>query len=373
MVEDIVIADSLHLIDLGKNIVFSYYHNYAIFIQFIIFYKYIGVMRKCLYAWVNGSYNYRTKLSAKDINMLSDMLDECNKTRPVEIHRSIRRLDSIKYWKGVEFRTFLLYLGPVVLKNFLMADVYNNFLTLFCAVTILSCKKYIKYIDVAEQLLKDYIEQFIDVYGIDAVSSNVHNLCHVARDVKKFGYLPEISSYPFENYLGQLKYLLRGGSRPLSQIGKRLIELNKVNIFNIDKNTSPNIFVKNENRFEKHELQGCQKIYNKIFLTDGFMLGNDTKNRWFLTKNQDIVSMKNATYFQKNIHIYGASLKKKYDFFKLPIKSSYLNIYASKGEEDAPKLYALSEIQCKLIAVKYCYNETVFFPLLHTLDIEIKH
>ncbi|CAH1125480.1 unnamed protein product [Ceutorhynchus assimilis] len=208
MVEDIIVADSLHLFDLG-------------------------LMRKCLYGWVNGSYNFRTKLSAAQIDQLSYLLEECNKRRPIEIHRAIRKLKCLKYWKGTEYRTFLLYIGPVILKVFLTREAYHNFLTLCCAVTILSCNTYSKYIHIAECLLEDFIEQFIDIYGIDAISSNVHNACHVVNDVKKFGSLPEISSYPFENFLGHLKTLLHTGNRQLPQLAKRVIELSKFNSLSI--------------------------------------------------------------------------------------------------------------------------------------------
>lgn len=37
--------------------------------------------------------------------------------------------------------------------------------------------------------------------GIDSISSNVHNLCHLVDDVKHLGYLPSISTYPFGNIL----------------------------------------------------------------------------------------------------------------------------------------------------------------------------
>lgn len=182
-------------------------------------------MRKCIYGWTTGSYNFRTKLSAREIELMSDMLQECNKRKPAEIHRAIRRLEYSKHWKGVEYRTFLLYLGPVVLKDFLSTKAYDHFLILFCAVTIVSCKAYLKFINVAEQLFKDYIEEFINIYGYDSISMNIHNLCHVVDDVKRFGHLPALSSYPFESCLGYLKSLVRGGNLPLSQIAKRLLEI----------------------------------------------------------------------------------------------------------------------------------------------------
>lgn len=41
--------------------------------------------------------------------------------------------------------------------------------------------------------------------------------------------------------------------------------------------------------------------------------------------------MINATYFEDKIHVYGANLKSKYNFYMKPFPSSRLNIFASKG------------------------------------------
>lgn len=329
-------------------------------------------MRKCLYGWINGSYNFRTKWSASQIASLSSMLEDCNSRKPREIHRSIRNIKSVKFWKGTEYRTFLLYLGPVVLKDLLCIEAYHNFLTLFSAVTIVSCKSYLKYIQIADCLFKDYIGQFISIYGIDAISSNVHNVAHVINDVKKFGNLSEISTYPFENYLGQLKSLVRTGNRPLSQIAKRVSEFS---VFNTISNTevetkkcSP--FVRNEKCGEQHQLQKCHRIFDTVCISKDFILCNNFKDGWFLTKRNNIVSMINATYFEGNIFIYGSEIKTKWDFFEFPIKSSYLNIYKSNGKTIRPKLYSLNDIKCKLFSLKY-NNEFVFLPLIHTLDIQL--
>ncbi|CAN8020675.1 unnamed protein product, partial [Ixodes persulcatus] len=43
-------------------------------------------------------------------------------------------------------------------------------------------------------------------------------------DVRRYGPLDSFSSFPFENYLGQLKRLLRTGSRPLAKLYKRMME-----------------------------------------------------------------------------------------------------------------------------------------------------
>lgn len=150
---------------------------------------------------------------------------QVNATKPSELHRSVRPIKTLKNWKGVEYRTILLYVGPIILKEFLNYDVYHNFMVLHTAVTILSCDYYHQHISVAEQLIKDYINQYAQLYGSDSVGSNVHNLCHIVQDVKNYGNLSQISSYAFENYLGKIKMLLRSGNRPLAQIAKRIREL----------------------------------------------------------------------------------------------------------------------------------------------------
>ncbi|VEN39918.1 unnamed protein product [Callosobruchus maculatus] len=348
MVEDFIVADSLHLFDLG-------------------------VMRRCLHGWREGSYNFRTKLSRRQADLLSEMLENCNKTRPNDIHRAIRSLKHLKFWKGSEYRVFLLYLGIVVLKDFLSVEVYDHFLMLSCAVSILSCNEYMKYINIAKSLLEDYIEKFIEIYGIDSISSNIHNLCHVTDDVKKFGPLPLLSSYPFENYLGHLKSLVRHGNLPLSQISKRVIELSKLNALDINKREGT--YVKKKlNELPEHP--NCKNVYNELHLSKEFVLCADNKNQCFMTKTGDIVFMLNATYFKDEIHVYGIRLKTFYDFFSKPFASSKLNILATKAkiqksiehykfDTDPPGLYSIKDIKCKLFRIQY-NDEFVILPLLHT-------
>lgn len=166
-------------------------------------------MRKNLLSWINGTFGYHAKLSGVQIKEISNILENCNRFKPAEIHRAIRSLNYIKMWKGSEYRTFMLYLAPIILKSFLNKDVYEHFLVLFCAVRIVYSPKYLKYINVAETLFKDYIQNYIKLYGRDSISSNVHNLCHIVNDVNKFNPLPFISTYPFEDFLGKIKYLIR--------------------------------------------------------------------------------------------------------------------------------------------------------------------
>lgn len=319
--------------------------------------------------WREGSYNFRTKFSKSQIDEVSSMLENCNKFKPIEIHRAIRGLKFLKYWKGSEYRTFLFYLGPVVLKGILSDEVYEHFLLLSSAVTILSCKEYLKYIIVAEKMIELYIEKFIHIYGIDSISSNVHNLCHVVDDVKNFGILPDISTYPFENFLNRLKHLVRSGNVVLSQISKRIAELSQISTAS---ETYFKVHVEKKVLTEEHELPECEGVFHQVKLGKKFVLKADGKNNFFMTKNKNIVSMINATYLNDKIHIFGSRIKTYRDFFTKPFASSQINIFSIKNKitYENPKLYSLTEIKCKLFYVENLH-ETVFFPIIHTLDEHI--
>lgn len=198
MIEQFPVGDSLHLLHLG-------------------------VMKRLLFGWRDGTFRQSdTKWPAKTTLIVSEYLIRCKK--PVEINRAIRGLDCLSHWKGTEYRTFLQYIGIVVLKNNLEHHVYEHFLLLFCAVTICSSKRYFCYLPLARQLLLQYIEIFKEIYGEQYLTSNVHNLCHLVDDVERFGELDTFSAYPFESMLGKIKTIIRQGNRPLAQVAKRIVE-----------------------------------------------------------------------------------------------------------------------------------------------------
>lgn len=335
MIDDFPIADSLHLIDLG-------------------------IMKRCLLGWRDGSFgNYKTKWSCRDITKVSEFLKQCR--MPSEIHRAVRGIDCLAHWKGLEYRTFLHYISIVILKYVLPCDVYEHFLLFFCAVTICSSNKYFKLLNSAEALLLHYVETFRDHYGEDFMSSNVHNLTHLVDDVKKFGELASFSAYPFESKLYQIKNLLRNGNRPLVQVAKRLGEIAQVETeIPIIKNKTP-------------VLKG--KCLNSAYFVkvqfEKFRLTTDSRDKWFLSNNNEIVSMNYACQENGEIVIDGTRFTNTKNFFGIPIKSSHLHIYSidnmdlETSSEEHQK-YTVSEVKCKMVAV-HDTAETIFLPLLHTV------
>lgn len=58
---------------------------------------------------------------------------------PCEFARKPRSLKEVKQFKATEYRQFLLYTGPIVLKEILDSTKYDHFITLQIAITILLC------------------------------------------------------------------------------------------------------------------------------------------------------------------------------------------------------------------------------------------
>ncbi|KAF8784478.1 hypothetical protein HNY73_010152 [Argiope bruennichi] len=212
--------------------------NLGLITQFPLDYMHLvclGVMRKLLVSWIRGPLGIR--LCSRDIDILSNNLISFAKYIPNELPRKPRSLREVDRWKATEFRMFLLYLGPIVLKNLLSHDCYAHFLSLHIAIRILSNKVCIaEHLPYARQLLLNFVKKGRSLYGPEFLVYNVHNLIHLGDDVEKYGPLDSFSSFPFENYLGQLKGLLRTPNKPLQQIYRRILEMKESNNINIGEN-----------------------------------------------------------------------------------------------------------------------------------------
>lgn len=334
MIQDFVIADPLHLLELG-------------------------VMKRLLTGWRDGHFGYIGKLSAFQIQCLSTAIT--NVKLPKEIHRRMRGMDCLAFWKGTEWRSFLLYVGIVVLKDVLDERLYKHFLLLFTAVTICSSDLYAHMRAVAQGLFEKFIEEFKTIYGEQYITSNIHNLEHVVSDVNRFGSLSTISAYPFESYLCQLKRLLRQGNNCLEQVINRILEKQTVKE---KRTTSFREFT--PNLVSRNGITQCE-------IQSGVFINNTSKNAWFLTRNLEIVKMVDGSFdSNNNIVILGRSVRNYSNFFEIPIQSSHLYIFMAGLCMNNKRSYGLSEILCKFVAIPYRGKHFVFVPLLHSIDVSRK-
>lgn len=133
MVADFVTSDPLHLLDLG-------------------------IMKRCLIRWVDGTKSYRSKFTTATVNRANIVLLQLNNEMPTEIHRAVRNLSTVHFWKGTEFRTFLLYLGVIVLKDAVPIIEYDHFMLLSLAVKLCSSDAYQSIVhktELVEKLISD--------------------------------------------------------------------------------------------------------------------------------------------------------------------------------------------------------------------------
>lgn len=339
-----------------------------------------GIMKRLLFGWRDGIFRKTgTKWQTEITTKVSEYLNQCK--MPAEFHRAVRGLDCLSHWKGTEYRTFLHYIGIVVLKRSLTHETYEHFLLLFCAITICSSKQYFRLLPVARAMLLQFIEIFAEIYGEHYITSNVHNLSHLVDDVEYLGELDSFSAYPFESTLGKIKRLLRNGNRPLAQVAKRIIEDFNCNSASGEP-TKPAVEQNKpilSKRNHGENVPDCFKssigqeytFHSKVQFKE-FCLGTDAANRWFLTTENEIACVINiiCTAQDADIKLCCTQIQDKQQFFIIPIESRHLDIYCAPQRdahsiEREKKLFCLSDIKCKLVCMNY-HESYVFLPLLHT-------
>ncbi|XP_065664460.1 uncharacterized protein LOC136086117 [Hydra vulgaris] len=157
------------------------------------------------------------------INEISCHLEQLK--LPSECNRQPRSLKELKMWQATEFKQFLLYTGPVVLKGILTRDSYRNFISFSIAIRI-TCYKEVErrtaLLPYAKELLEWFVFNAKDFYGRTFSTYNTHSLIHIHEDVMNHGEdLISMSAFKFENHMQVLKHFIRNANSPLVQVIKR--------------------------------------------------------------------------------------------------------------------------------------------------------
>lgn len=257
-------------------------------------------------------HTFPKRIAKTFCKQVSRQLQSIRSIVPLEFNRRPRSLEDYKQWKATEFRTFLLYLGPVVLKDILNTDMYNNFLTLHVAISILlnqaSCKKNY-YLQYAENLLKHFVQSFVTLYGTAHASHNIHNLLHLVADVRKFGTLDNFSCFRFENHMSAIKKLLRKGDKPLQQLSRRFGEIESINK-KYRKVRNSELCLEKEHFdgpvHQEYNIKGQYKILRNSVYT---IRCGDKRNNCCILKNGEYIEVENIFQCQdKTIFVIGKKL-----------------------------------------------------------------
>lgn len=309
-----------------------------------------GIMKRLLTMWTEGTKNF--KFSDSDISGISEKHIQAGLTKPSEIVKPNRSLRCLSFWKAAEFRTFLLKTGPIVLQDFLTAEMYNHFLALHCGVTICTSENLKPFLPIARRLFRSFTERFGEIYGEENKTYSIHSLIHVVDDVERFGVFDTYSAFPGESNLGFLKNLLHGGYLPLQQVIKRIAERDlceRICDF--------------ENKQENDQMEGLHK---NILRRKGLRLDSTEKNRWILTKSMEIFKIECMSENCNIIEIHGAVLLKENqeNLYDLPIQSKNLFTFKSKLDEKCFSI-TLDDMFCKLYRIQIDEEKSAFLPLFH--------
>lgn len=339
----------------------------------------LGMMKRFLKGFMDGSLqNMDAKWSARDISEVSEFLINCK--MPKEIKRKIRSLKEISFWKGSEYRTFFLYVSIVVLNRFFENKViFEHFLHFYCAIVICSrhdqCNENYA---VARSLIDDFLKGVKILYGSHMFTSNMHSLCHLVDDVERFGPLDTFDAYPFESKLFQIKRLVRTGHLPLSQVSKRISELQNSQPKPKDSaRLSPLLKKMVELPLSRaKEIQlNCTDLqfYSLITLNDFCFDTEFDADRWMLTNDFNVICLEFIALntSDNSLKFIGYPLIDLKDYFSQPILSSSLQIFASDLKKGPMKMYNMNEVRAKMVKVD-CHDSglphSVFMPLIHTID-----
>lgn len=118
-----------------------------------------------------------------------------------------------------------MYIGPIAIHSIVPKKISDHFLYLNVAMTIFLSPNFNHFATLAKSFMFDF--DFGILYGDHFISHNIHGLIHLLDDFQNYGSLGNISCFKFENYLGQLKKMVRKSDKPLQQIVRMYEERSK--------------------------------------------------------------------------------------------------------------------------------------------------
>ena len=164
----------------------------------------LGVMRRLLMFWCSGPR--KTRISQDMRQRISGSLALFSNHCPSDFARKPRRLDTLNFWKAVEYRCFILYSGILCLKSVLSSAMYKNFLLFHSAIFVLcDPENYFSHIDFAERSLVAFVNTCKSIYGRRMLVYNLHALIHLARDCRRHGPLMTFLLLSMKICCGKLK------------------------------------------------------------------------------------------------------------------------------------------------------------------------
>lgn len=345
--ELMIIFDLLKMLDTGKSPLLEVHPEINLVESFVLDYMhlgFLGIIKKLVEYWIGSSSC--AKLDQLSIFKVSQRLVNISKHVTI-FNEQQGRYQTLLSRKPQNWGFFLLYVGPVILKDILPIEQYQHFMLLSVGSRILLSDDYYSlYTDLADEYLKKFSCLMSNFYGDESLINDIHAISHVSDDVKKMKCsLSNMSAFPFESKLGLIKKSCKSGNRSLEQL---------CNHYNEDL-----LFHKKPERLSSdYQVKICKstndcthiyKIENK-----NYEISTKAPNNIVLTKSGNVVQIK--IMFQrkanKNIIVCGKKIKIIDDIFSYPMKSLDLNMHEVSGfVNNETDEFLLSDVSCKMMKI----------------------
>lgn len=324
----------------------------------------IGMGKIFIRLLLNGTSKIK-KLKAEDVDEFSKSLISLGSMIPCEFARKPRGIDEIKRWKATECRLFLHYLGPINLNKILADEYVLHFNTLHAGLTILSNKEeYKTNNDLADTLLKRFVETFKILYGEDYLIYTIHCMQHLAKEtLLQNGPLDNYTAYPFVNYMQTLKRMIRRPSNVLPQLFRRLVENSQNKKSKFVERKKSDSYPQLSKPTKTNVPSGFSTAYEELRLQT-FKLTNKRPDNCCYLKNGNIILINCIVEKDNKPVIIGKIFKTLKSFPNYPGKSEDLDLYVA---EELGETIICPENEIKKKAVLLSIKEKFFIiPLLHT-------
>ena len=287
---------------------------------------------------------------------------------PYEITRIVESFDDFSDYKASMFRTFFLYLFPV-LENVLPQVYFRHVCNLSYAIYAL-LQEQISVEDVIKVgvLLKYVVLDFESLYGKKNVGINVHFLTHLSQSVIDWGCLWSTSTFIPESFNGELLTLCKGTQNLIKQMAsnymlKSVLRDEVLQLLKNNKVPSPvhSLFTELLHLPHSRELSKGNIVSNgKIKLLGrasprSITIEEEVAIRNYMTKNIGLRPFLDVDFVQKNIKSYPRlQILKSHSIFTTTSykrSSRRINYFAFLMDNNFFSIESIWHLQTKSISV----------------------
>ena len=150
----------------------------------------------------------------------------------------IRSFNNINFFRSHEYTSFILFYGPIILKEFVSQEQYDN-LILLAKIAFICSRSSLNetLIIILEETIKYFLASFQSIYGREFLTINFHELIHIPNNIRNNGSIFNLSCFGFENFNKLLKQSIHGIKSDLEVFRKYNLLINSTRGFDFNEDS----------------------------------------------------------------------------------------------------------------------------------------